>query len=487
MYMCIPISTPQANHSRSRRRRNVTTYFTDGRQLRPMTPRVVYYSDIENAYDDPERVGRLAGTIDALRDDRTVVVGAGDDTAPGVLALRTEGHQSLDFFDAVEPDFETFGNHDFDFGTEPLREIVADSPQRWLSANVYDDSGTNQFADADPTAVVERAGERVGFVGVTDPKTPEIATGAADLTLTDPVAEVRDVLSDLRERADHVVVLAHLREENEREIAALDGVDAILGGHVHVERHERVDGTLLLRPNANGQVVWAVELGEEATATRHEVPDGPRHEGVAEALRNRMEATGLTEVVATVEDPIVRERDRRYGGECRVANLVIDAYRWATGADVAFVQNGSLRDGAPLSGAVTVADLVGVAPFGGELEVVPVSGAQLRDLVATVLAPEGAPTGDGRKWWGHFGGLRIDYDPDANAVRDVRLEDGPLDPDAQLAVAANAFDVRADPTPMDPDDAVASWDVQYEAIVEYARENGLDVELDGRLSPVGGE
>jgi 2',3'-cyclic-nucleotide 2'-phosphodiesterase (5'-nucleotidase family) len=458
-----------------------------------MNPRVVYYSDIENAYDDPERVGRLAGTIDALRDERTVVVGTGDDTGPGVLAMQTQGHQSLDFFRAVEPEFETFGNHDFDYGTDPLRELVADSPQQWLSANIYKRDGAGkrktgqQFADADPTAVVERAGERIGFVGVTDPQTPELSAGATDLVLTDPVAEVREVLPDLRERADHVVVLAHLREENEREIAALDGVDAILGGHIHVERHERVDGTLLLRPNANGEVVWAVELGDEATATRRAVPDGPRHEGVAEALRNRMEATGLTEVVATVDDPILRERDRRYGGECRVANLVTDAYRWATGADVGFLQNGSLRDGPPLSGNVTVADLVGVAPFGGELEVVPVSGAQLRDLVSTVLAPEDAPTGGGRKWWGHFGGLRVDYDPDANAVRDVRLEDGPLDPDAQLTVAANAFDVRADPTPMDPDDVVATWGVQYDAIVEYAREAGLDVALDGRLSPVGSE
>src|SRR6056297_2130364 len=156
-------------------------YLPDGRQLRAMSLRVLHYSDIENAYDDAERVGRLAGTIDALRDDRTVVVGTGDDTAPGVLALRTEGRQSLEFFREVEPDLETFGNHDFDFGTDPLREIVAASPQQWVSANVYAADETNRrFADASAAAVVERGGERVGFVGVTDPKTPEISAGASE-------------------------------------------------------------------------------------------------------------------------------------------------------------------------------------------------------------------------------------------------------------------------------------------------------------------
>jgi 2',3'-cyclic-nucleotide 2'-phosphodiesterase (5'-nucleotidase family) len=64
------------------------------------------------------------------------VAGTGDDTSPGVLALATEGRQSLSFFEAVEPDVETFGNHDFDYGPDATRAIVSASPQTWVSANV---------------------------------------------------------------------------------------------------------------------------------------------------------------------------------------------------------------------------------------------------------------------------------------------------------------------------------------------------------------
>ncbi|WP_128475698.1 bifunctional metallophosphatase/5'-nucleotidase [Halorussus pelagicus] len=447
-----------------------------------MSLRVLHYSDIENAYDDAERVGRLAGTIDALRDDRTVVVGTGDDTAPGVLALRTDGRQSLEFFDAVEPDLETFGNHDFDFGTDPLRDIVADSPQQWVSANVYAADGTDrQFADAPAATVVERGGERVGFVGVTDPKTPEISAGASELTVTDPVAEVREVLPALRERADHVVVLAHLRGETERAIAEFDGVDAVLGGHVHTERHDRVNGTLLLRPSANGQMLWEVELGDRATATRHAVPDGPRDDAVAGALRDRMEATGLTEVVGHVEEPIARSVRRHYGGECRVANLVTDAYRWATGADVAYTQSGGLRDGPALAGEVTVADLIGVSPFGGELRTAVLTGAQLRELASEVYAPDDS---DGRTWWGHFGGVEIAYDSADGRVCEVRFDGDPVDPVAEFSVATNAYVVEYGTEPISPECVVDSFGIQYDAIVEYAREEGLDVDVDGRLLEV---
>jgi 2',3'-cyclic-nucleotide 2'-phosphodiesterase (5'-nucleotidase family) len=77
-----------------------------------MGPRLLHYSDLEGVFDSPERVARLAGLIAELRDEETLVVGTGDNTAPGVLSLATEGRAALPFFEAVEPDADTFGNHD---------------------------------------------------------------------------------------------------------------------------------------------------------------------------------------------------------------------------------------------------------------------------------------------------------------------------------------------------------------------------------------
>jgi hypothetical protein len=56
-----------------------------------VAPHLLHYSDVENAYDHPERVGRLAGLVDERRHDRTLVFGTGDDTSPGVLPLVTSG------------------------------------------------------------------------------------------------------------------------------------------------------------------------------------------------------------------------------------------------------------------------------------------------------------------------------------------------------------------------------------------------------------
>lgn len=76
--------------------------------------RLLGYSDLESLYDDPDRVGAFASLVERRRDERTLVVGAGDNTALGTLALLTdEGRaQARPFFEAVEPAADTFGNHD---------------------------------------------------------------------------------------------------------------------------------------------------------------------------------------------------------------------------------------------------------------------------------------------------------------------------------------------------------------------------------------
>ncbi|UPV74129.1 5'-nucleotidase C-terminal domain-containing protein [Halorussus limi] len=108
-------------------------------------------------------------------------------------------------------------------------------------------------------------------------------------------------------------------------------------------------------------------------------------------------------------------------------------------------------------------------------------GARLRELVETVFTPDDE---HGRLWAGHFAGVEVAYDPEEGEIREVRLDGEPVAPDADYSVATNAYAVEYGSEPIYPDDVVESFGVQYEAIVEYAREAGLDVELDGRLRRV---
>jgi 2',3'-cyclic-nucleotide 2'-phosphodiesterase (5'-nucleotidase family) len=450
-----------------------------------MSVRLLHYSDLENGYDDPTRLGRLAGLVAARRTPETVVVGTGDNTAPGVLSMVSEGRQALDFFSAVEPAADTFGNHDFDYGPDAIRDIVAESPQTWVSANVELDGDTfGADVGVVPSTVVDADGTSVGLVGVTEPETASMCPDASDLTFTDPVAAVTDEADALRRRGvDAVVVLSHLGSGDD-ELARRTDVDAILGGHVHSERIDRVDGTILTRPGANGHTLLEIDLGS-GTVDTHAVADGPKDEAVEASLVARRDDADLDEVVGHVATPLVRDREQKGRGECRIGNFIADAYRWAADADAGLQNSGGIREGAALSGAVTVADLVSVVPFDEPVTVTELTGAELRTLCEQADGWRFSALPD--RWHAHVSGLAIRQDGDGQITATV---DGrPIQDDETYTLATSEYLLHTEhefPV-LDDHHRVDRLDTQYEVLAEYAREQGIDPEIEGRIRRVAAE
>jgi 2',3'-cyclic-nucleotide 2'-phosphodiesterase (5'-nucleotidase family) len=443
--------------------------------------RLLQYADLETAYDDPERIGRLAGLIEERRDSGTVVCGAGDNTGPGVLSVVTQGQQALDFFRRVKPAVDTFGNHDFDHGLDALFRIVEESPQTWVCANAVRD-GT-QFATAHgavPWTVLERDGHRVGIVGVAHPETAEINPNAAGVEFTDPRPAVERGVDALRDDGvDYIVVVSHLGDDTE--IARTVDVDVILGGHDHEKLVTRVDGTLVCRPGGSGRYLLAVSL-EDGDTTHHVVSDGPLDATMAKRLRERMETAGLSDVVGTVDRPIICDLMACKRAESRLGNLVTDAYRWKTDADVALNSGGGFRRRPPISGEVTAFDLVSITPFDADLVVLDVDGKRLCDTLEHLSldhAPDDLPD-----WqFGHVSGARLVWDDEDTELREVRVGGEPIESDESYELATTEFFVAHDELfpAFGPADVVDQYGRQYGAVVEYVRETGLDPELDGRI------
>lgn len=445
-----------------------------------MAPRLLHYSDIENAYDDPERIGRLAGCIEARRDASTIVFGTGDNTGPGVLSLIEEGAQALDFFDAVHPDAETFGNHDFDHGPDRTRELVAASPQPWVSANVRNEDG-ERFGATDgvtPWTVAHTKEASVGIIGVITPDTADISTGVDDLFFTNPVAAIREHLPVLRERTEYVVVLAHTSETEE--LATIPGVDAVLSGHTHDREVEQVDGTVVVRTGVNGSHVAEVQLGDEPDVTFLPVAAAPVDERVTTALETRISDSGLDEVVATVETPIARTEAATFCGESRLGNFVTDAYRWAGDADVGLCSAGEHRTGDPLEGELRAIDLVSIAPFDERVAVAELSGACLRETLEQLRLCEQYPEAP-PDHIGHVSGAHLTW-RDGTLVS-VEVNGAPLDRNRTYTIAASSHLFVTDHlfSAFDDEDRIQDCGKRHEALVTYAREQGIDPVLEDRI------
>ncbi|WP_144797832.1 bifunctional metallophosphatase/5'-nucleotidase [Halorubrum depositum] len=458
--------------------------------------RLVHYSDIENVFDAPERAARLAGRIRALSGPDAAVVATGDTTAPGVLSLVASGRQVVDFYAATDTVLDTFGNHEFDYGPDALRGLVADAPATFVSANVRDEAGEpfGREAGVVPWATREVDGAAVGFVGVTDPATDSLNPMAAELSFDDPVAAARDALAEMRtavaERGsgegaaalDHAVVLSHLGAGDDELARELD-VDAILGGHVHSRRNEVVAGTRIVRPGVNGEAVAEVDLGPSVPdATLHEPDGADPAPGLEAALAERMAAADLDETVDVVENPIERTGDVVHGGECRVGNFVADAFRWAHDADVGLSNAGGLRQGDPWAGEVTKADLISLIPFEEPVTLASVTGAELLEILREMAAPD-VDFGEDDWWHGHVSNARVVWDADAELIMEAAVGGEPIDPEARYTVAVSEYLLHSEheyPT-LGQRHRIDEADIQYEVLAAYAREHGIDPEIEGRI------
>jgi 2',3'-cyclic-nucleotide 2'-phosphodiesterase (5'-nucleotidase family) len=300
------------------------------------------------------------------------------------------------------------------------------------------------------------------------------------LVFADPAESVREHLPALRERADHVVVLAHLADCEP--LADLPGVDAVLAGHTHDFEVEWVGGTPVVRQSNNGRHLAELELRPdgEPTAKFHAVAEAPVRDGVAEALSARVADAGLDEVVAAVDDPVERTEEAAFCGESRLGNFVADAYRWAAGTDVGLCSCGGPRTGDPLEGEVRAMDLVSVVPFDNELVVGELPGERLRETFEE-LRPRARYPDAPPEYVGHVSGARLRWAD--GELADVRVGGDPLDPDRTYTVATDGYVFETDHilSAFGDGDRIRTCGKQYDALVAYASEEDIAPEIEGRI------
>ena len=153
---------------------------------------------------------------------------------------------------------------------------------------------------------------------------------------------------------------------------------------------------------------------------------------------------GLSSVLNFVLGTTAVALDSRTGvvrsGEAAIGNLVTDAMRAVTSADVTVMNAGSIRANEiyPAGASLRRRDILSELPFGNTTVLVEMSGA---DLVATLehgFSTVGEPNGR----FPQVSGLRVAYSgraPVGRRVRSVTVGAEPLDPARRYRVAANNF------------------------------------------------
>ncbi|MGN8896450.1 bifunctional metallophosphatase/5'-nucleotidase [Flavonifractor sp. HCP28S3_F3] len=192
------------------------------------------YEDMKESTGDG--LARVATYVSQVRAENpnTILVDAGD-TIQGTIM--TDDLYSKDTKDHPVPaalnymgyDAWVLGNHEFNFGVDTLKSIIAQADMPVLAANIKNADGS-YFTGAGYT-IVERGGVKVAIIGVDTPNIPRwdgTKQGVSDLTFEPMADAVAACIKEIGDKADVIMVSAHAGLSAEYSTDGADAAQTIL-------------------------------------------------------------------------------------------------------------------------------------------------------------------------------------------------------------------------------------------------------------------
>src|SRR5258706_11729123 len=164
----------------------------------------------------------------------TLYLLAGDTISPSVESNTYHGGQMIDAWNLSGLDYATFGNHEFDFGPDVLRERMRDSHFKWLAANVIDKKTQKLFGETPEFAIREFEGVKIELFRIVLQETLQTSRPGPDVDILDPCQTAARVVPKIRAAgAPAIVALTHQTLADDKRFARCSRVDLIIGGHEH--------------------------------------------------------------------------------------------------------------------------------------------------------------------------------------------------------------------------------------------------------------
>lgn len=424
----------------------------------------------------------IAQRKDARQNQGPVLILDGGDYSMGTAfgaAIRETGAELL-LLSRMGYDATTLGNHDFDLGPDGLSKSLEVAVRAGRIPAVVASNSDFSATDAKLTGlqrlaedgtirrhlVVDRGGLRFGIFGLLGKEAVFYTAGAGAVTFSDAIETAKEMVKLLREqeKVDVVICLSHggldqgkdgrFTDGEDVQLAkAVPGIDVVIGGHTHTALEEPI------LVNGRTPVVqsgkYCENLGELAITldgNKLQVESYRLHPIDDSIAGDKAIADEIEKFKKTVTEVVFASRGYQIDQPLAIvphdlpntftdiaagtllANLVTDAFRKATHADIGFTANGLMRS--PLtrgkSGVQTVYDIFAVAPLGdgiadstagSALVTAWFTGAELKSILEFCLLEN--PTQPGQ-YFPRASGMRYTYDksrPPFDVVTSIEIGD----------------------------------------------------------------
>lgn len=348
---------------------------------------------------------KLAGflkTQKQLNPDGTLILSAGDMFQGRIESNMLLGQSVLEVMNEIGFDAMAVGNHEFDWGIDVLNNLSSKAKFPFLSANVISSNLLKPVAFAEPYTLIEKKGVKIGIIGLTtlESKFKVKPVNISDIIFTDPAEAVNISISALRkDGAQIIIVLGHIGSEMggqssniEGEAADLagkvQGVDAIVSAHTHLNTAGKVNGIPIVQAGCWGQAVGKISLlyskkDEKVIESKSDVIPAQEFNSFPDTKVKNIVEENVQKIAAIKNQMLgvtIGELSHQRTEFSLLGQWVTDIMRNKVKADIAFQNGGGLRASIP-RGDITLGTIYGVVPFDNNLVTLDMTGEQIMKVL----------------------------------------------------------------------------------------------------------
>ncbi|WP_225035710.1 bifunctional metallophosphatase/5'-nucleotidase [Winogradskyella sp. SM1960] len=438
--------------------------------------------------------------------NKTIIVDGGDLIQGSGYAALSEGKVMQDVIKNMGYDVIIPGNWEVVYGKDMMLEIMKGYETDVIVQNMFDDKSEDPLFPA--YSIKEINGVRLGFVGINDPDVPvrQNPIFSEGIGFSGLDAELKKMVDDIKvnENIDVLFLVTHIGIFKQVELASnpiAEHADYVLGNDTHERVREMIQGTYakVTEPGAFGSFVGKLTLhfvdgklvGDDYDLIDVDPEIYPADEKI-QALVDQAKAPykdNLETIIGYTNTPIYRYLTV----ENPMDNMITDAARWKTGADIS-ISNG-FRFGNPIVPAdgrpapITRANLWNLLPVNEPVKTGKATGKQIKDWLEKEMhnAFSQNPTERFGGWLVRFSGMEVDFNSQndkGERISSITVKGEPMQDDEYYTISAC---VR----PGDPIDNLCRManvkDVEvkdytiHEAVEEYLKKHSpVSPTLEGR-------
>jgi 2',3'-cyclic-nucleotide 2'-phosphodiesterase (5'-nucleotidase family) len=413
------------------------------------------------------------------KDGDALLLDAGDVFSGTLFFNEYLGQADGEFMNEIGYDAMTFGNHEFDKGTEVLAEFIKKLAFPVVSSNV--DVHLDPFlaplkkswipnqkgnGNIYPAIIHSVKGVKVGIIGLTTEDSALLSNPGEKIVFENAEKKAVEEIARLKAKGvTHIILLSHLGLSHDKQIAQkVKGIDIIIGGHSHSKLtkplvyHLKSEPTLIVQANEYGMSLGKIHavFSKKGVLTSWEgglldvlekdgkgkelYPPDPWAEKRLEQMSKPIEhlkgkVTGSTIVPLNGERHDVRTKETNLGN--LITDAMLEKANQLAQTDIAFQNGGGIRNSID-TGDISLGKVLEVLPFGNSMVTLDLTGDEI--LQALEYSVDNVEEEGGQ--FLQVSGLTFRYDPSrqkGDRIIEVKVQGDSLDRNRMYRVAVNAF------------------------------------------------